>query len=108
MSEQKQHYHLVYGELVYAKAETPDELGASNLNCVLTTADGRITTKALGIAQQSLQQALHQRVQEGEVIVRDVLLVNIVHLGEMTATEFFGQDPLASAPKAATAQAQAQ
>lgn len=87
MSDKKHHY-LVTGELVYTVKDA-DNIHALRLNAVVLgdTAD-TIPARAIGAAQQALQMQFHQRMDNPEVTVRDVVIMNMLYLGNMTAEEF--------------------
>lgn len=99
-TNQKEHYYLVAAEVIHHPAADSSQLAANKLNTVLTTKEQVVGAKDLGRAQAGIQQQLHMKTQGREVKVLDVVILTVTHLGYMTATEFFGEDPAKSdAPK---------
>ncbi|MFA7188476.1 MAG: hypothetical protein WC117_00140 [Sphaerochaetaceae bacterium] len=88
-TEQKLHYHLVYGTVTFFEEGKEDQgVGTTSLNTIITTEVPLITTKDLGRAQQGLQMQLHSRTQGVAMNVVDVQIVTINNLGLMEPKEF--------------------
>lgn len=108
MSEQeKKHYFLIYGEVIYVEKAKPDHIKAVNLNAALIVDNAYVSTSDLTDAQKTLQQGLHLRVDPESIEVKDVLIKSLSPLGQMTVNEFAGADVLAQAREAVDAAAKA-
>lgn len=84
---QKHHHHLIAGEIVF-KQKDHDNIHSVRLNGVLIDPGREIPFRLLGKAQQILQLNFHQRMQEENIEVLDVVLTNFVYLGHFTQAEF--------------------
>lgn len=84
---QKNHYHMIAGEIVFQdpSSELPVAIRA---NGVLIDPGKEIPIRLLGKAQQILQINFHQKMEGVEVKVLDVVLINFMYLGHMTAEQF--------------------
>lgn len=93
-----QHYHLVSGLVIFTEAEgAPEE--RVHLNTTIITDDARVTATHIGQAQKALQMILFQKF--GPMMVRDVFIMAISPLGQMTSEEFVaGMDELMAEAKA--------
>lgn len=104
-TEEKKHYHLIYGEVIYVDKTNPEKILAINLNAALVTDKREVSSVSLAEAQQTLQQGLFMRVDPESVDVKDALIKSLNYLGEMTINEFAGSDVLEEAQKAVQAAA---
>lgn len=101
-AQKKEHYWLVAAEVIHHPAEDASVVSANNFNTVLTTKGPTVGAKDLGRAQAGIQQQLHMATQGREIKVIDVIILSLPYLGEMTAVEFFGEEPAkADVPAAA-------
>lgn len=82
-----QHYHLVCGEILFHEKGDESALGSIRMNTMLRTERQELGTRHLGLAQQQLQVLFFQRVDPTVVIV-DVPITGITHLGRMTEEQF--------------------
>lgn len=89
---ERQEYFMVAGELIFRRKddETPHVM---KLNTVIMSKDGRIAVAQLGRAQQGLQMEFHRRMQDPELEVIDVVLLNLMRLGQFTPEEFNAAPP---------------
>ena len=103
---EKLHYHLIAGLVMCHPKDKPEDAGGIPINAILTTKDGRITAAALGQGQQALQVQMHNKIADTEMVVQDVHIDSISHLGEMTPEEFLPKvsDGLKAGMAAAAAQ----
>lgn len=83
----KHHHHLVAGEIVF-KQKDHDNIHSVRVNGVLIDPEKEIPVRLLGKAQQILQLNFHQRMQDENIEVLDVVLTNFVYLGHFTQEEF--------------------
>lgn len=88
----KVHYHLVTGHVYFHPKDDTEQVTSALLNAISTTDDGKITVRELGRAQQVLQMQLFQRAGVDSVVVVDVIIGSVSHLGEMTPVEFYGEE----------------
>lgn len=111
MSEQpvqeKKHYHLIYGEVIYVRKDAPDRIQALDLNACLITDKREVSSTNLAEAQATLQQGLELRIDRELIEVKDAIIKSLTWLGEQTVNEFAGSDILAEAQKAAAAASKA-
>ncbi len=82
----KQHYHLVAGEVLFVNKD--GNSGCVRLNTMLTSTDGNVPVRLIGKAQQALQMRFFEQLEDPDLQVVDVFLHGISHLGLMTAEEF--------------------
>lgn len=78
------HYWLVSGSVVVMN---DDNISALPQNAMITTDFQQIGEHQLGKAQQALQVTLFRKMGEAIKVV-DVILHNLVYLGQMTPEEF--------------------
>lgn len=96
MTERK-HHILIAGNVLFMH-NTSQEMGSVPLNGVLVTNRKDMPAASLHKAQQVLQHNFHKASNnQGEVTVVDVVLQNLVYLGEFTEEEF--QEPPAGMAK---------
>lgn len=87
--EQKQHYFLVAGEIIFTTpAEKGEEFHQINMNAILTSDTRNLKVSDLGRAQQYLQMAFLKGVQV-QPDIKNVILLNLKYLGQFTEEEFF-------------------
>lgn len=86
-AEQKHHW-IVAAELVYKTAD--DRTVTTKLNLVHTTADKLIRAADLGRIQQNLQLHFHGRANNPELVVLDICVLAVNHLGLMSNDDFSG------------------
>lgn len=84
---QKHHHHLIVGEIVF-KQKDHDNIHSVRVNGVLIDPGRDVPVRLLGKAQQILQLNFHQRMQEENIEVLDVVLTNFIYLGHFTQAEF--------------------
>lgn len=84
---EKHHHNLIVGEIVF-KERNQENVHSIRVNGVLVNADREIPVRMLGKAQQILQLNFHQRMQDENIEVLDVVLTNFIYLGYMTQEEF--------------------
>ena len=84
--EEKKHYYLVAGEIVFTDEE--EKVNAIRLNGVTVMKDLEVNTRELGRAQQILQVNFAQRMGEIPYKVHDVVLTSFIYLGKMSQEEF--------------------
>lgn len=87
MDELKNHYHMIAAEIVF-RVQGQEEVNAVRINGVLVSPTRDIPVRSLGKAQQIVQLNFHQRMQSDKIEVLDVVLMNFMHLGHMTAEQF--------------------
>jgi hypothetical protein len=85
-AEQKHHYHLVSGEVVFRVPETED-IAVSRMNAMLTTEDSNLTLRHIARAQQALQQNFFKSIESIPEVI-NVVILSISHLGLMTSEQF--------------------
>lgn len=91
MSQAKQHYFLVAGNVVYsAPGEKPEDnlMGVLTLNTVVKGEEARFAASKIQQSQHALQMQFHAKMQEPALKIVDVLITNVSHLGEFTDEEF--------------------
>ena len=89
-------HHLVTGQIVFevihenAPKDSAADIHAVQLNAVVTTPNGRISSSVLARAQQGLQIRHSQRLGESAQYARvvDVAILGIYELGYFTDEEF--------------------
>lgn len=84
----KKHHHLISGAVHFRNKDSND-IGSVPLNGVLLSDNKDIPMTSLGKAQKVLQLNFYRNAQaDGKVEVVDVVLLNLVYLGEFTEAEF--------------------
>lgn len=106
-TQEKKHYHLIWGEVIYVRKDAPDRIQALDLNACLITDKREVNSTNLAEAQATLQQGLELRIERDLIDVKDAIIKSLTWLGEMTVEEFAGADVLAEAKKAVNTAAQA-
>ena len=89
----KKHFHMVVATIIFTQNAANDvEQGIPSgltVNAIIQTQDGQINIAALGHAQQSAQIQFHQKIgQDFKVTVRDVIIDNLINLGQFTDEEW--------------------
>lgn len=85
------HFHMIAAEIVF-RNKNDEVVNALRINGVLADSNREIPVRLLGKAQQIVQLQFHQRMQDENIEVLDVVLMNFMYLGHMT-TEEFNQTP---------------
>lgn len=88
MQAQKYHFHLVSAEVMFSDPDQDNAIGSVKLNTMLKTQDGLVRAKDIGKAQQAVQLALFQKLQDPKLNVVDVFIMSISNLGRMTEKYF--------------------
>lgn len=91
MSQAKQHYFVVAGNVVYsAPSEQPEQnlMGVLTLSSILKGTDARFNGAKIQQAQHAMQMQFHAKMQDPSLKVVDVVITNVSHLGEFTDEEF--------------------
>ena len=83
-----QEYILIVGEIVFHEKDKPKTINAIRANGVMVSDTGNLGVYAMGKAQQVLQANFFKKIGTPDVNVVDVVLMNFVKLGRMTADEF--------------------
>ena len=84
---QKLHHHLIIGRIVFSPKDS-EEVACLDLNAVISHDKPTIPVALLGKTQQTLQLQFFNRMKNPELEVRDVIILGLSYLGEMTAEEF--------------------
>ena len=84
MNEAKQFYYLVVGNVI---VNTENGVQGIPQNAMIITDNTNIGVHQLGKAQQALQVTLFKKLGENLEVI-DVIVTNLVLLGEMTEAEF--------------------
>lgn len=84
---QTSHYHMISGEIVF-RTKGDEQINAMRMNGILKDQERDIPVRLLGKAQQVLQLNFHQRMQDQNLEVIDVVLMNFMYLGLFTEEEF--------------------
>lgn len=87
----KLHYFLITGQIMFKDNSLPEQVSvnAVNTNAVMTSSQSTIPARGIAKAQQASQQAFIQRMDGLENInILDVIIMNIVYLGEFTQEDF--------------------
>lgn|SRR5690606_20522611 len=87
MNENKLHHHLITGEIMFREKDE-ERIASLRLNGILVDMDQELPVRLLGKAQQILQMNFHQRMQDDNIEVLDVVLSGFTYLGHMTQEEF--------------------
>lgn len=85
--ESKNHYHMIAGEIVFREGDS-EIVNAVRVNGVIVDPGRELPARLLGKAQQILQLNFHQRMQNENIQVLDVVLMNLMYLGHMTQSQF--------------------
>lgn len=86
-SKQRHHHFMILGEVVF-RSKGQEEISSVRQNGVLITDSMSLPVRVIGKAQQVIQLGFHQRMQDPDIEVLDVVLFNFTYLGEMTQEEF--------------------
>ncbi len=84
---EKLHHFLLVGEIVFREPNS-EQINALRVNGILIAPEKALPVRQIGKAQQVLQLNFFKRMQIPDLQVVDVVLVNIIHLGEFTQEEF--------------------
>lgn len=89
LETKKFHHHLITGEIVFRhKQDETSQVNAIRVNGVLVDDSRDIPARLLGKSQQILQLNFHNRMQDENIAVLDVVLINFAYLGEFTEEQF--------------------
>jgi len=83
--ENKKHYYMVAGEIVFQTKE--NEMGSIRLNALVVTTEQKFAVRQINLAQQTLQMHFHKRHSD-PVEVIDVVMNGLMYLGLFTEQEF--------------------
>lgn len=80
-------YYLVAGKVVFTSGE---DVNAVEINAVVTSKTQSIPVRGIAKAQQALHGQFIARMGEeaAKIVVRDIVILNMLPLGKMTAVEF--------------------
>lgn len=85
----RNHHHLIVGEIVFRhKKDSEGSAAAMRVNGVIIDESRDLPARLLGKSQQILQLNFHQRMQDENIEVIDVILMGFTYLGEFTQEEF--------------------
>lgn len=112
----KSYHHYIVAGMLLIKTEQEEGISQITLNSMVRSDIKNIPLRLVGKAQQALQVALHNRMQEDEGApnyqVVDVVIINMIYCGHMTEEQFnatpgaelreraapVANDPFAAAP----------
>ena len=87
MQVKSYHHFMVAGQVVFSKKDEP-QVHVITLNAILTGESTPIPIRAIGKAQQAVQMQFYERMQDPTLVIRDVVIVSFMYLGDMTEEEF--------------------
>lgn len=87
MANNKFHYFLVSGEVIFTHPES-EGIASMRLNTFLKLNSKVVATRNIAKAQQVLQVRMFERIQDGQAQVQDVYIAGISYLGQMTEEEW--------------------
>lgn len=96
------HHYLIAAELVF-RNRGEDAIMSIRMNGVLMTDKQKLPAKSLGKAQQIVQQNFHNKMQDPNIEILDVVLLNMPYLGHMTQEEYEAQPNAPTQEQAAAA-----
>lgn len=91
-NDPKRFRFLCTGEVIFSAKDT-EGVHSIRLNAIASNDKPLIPVRLLGRMQQGLQYQFHQRMQDPTLTVVDVVILNIVSLGEMTKEELHAAAP---------------
>lgn len=85
----KMNYYLVAANIVYS-LDGQDSLSMMPINSAVWSenADRLIRLRLIGKAQQAVQMAFMKKINDINVQIRDVVITNMIFLGNMTEDQF--------------------
>lgn len=83
--EEKKHFFMVAGEVVFKTQE--NEMGSVRLNAMVLTNEQKFPLRYINLAQQTLQMNFFKRHSD-PVEILDVVLNGLMYLGAFTEKEF--------------------
>jgi hypothetical protein len=89
MSDQKKHFYMISGQVVYNAAGDEESLGVITVNALLRNENVNINRRSIGVAERELIETFSRKMNGAEVTVRDVVILGFHFLGHMTEEEFF-------------------
>lgn len=84
---EKAHHFLVSAIILFTSNETPAVMSMP-LNCAVTQKTKDLPVQSIARMQQAAQMQFHNRHQDGSLKIIDVVINNIMYVGEMTQEEF--------------------
>jgi hypothetical protein len=84
----KSHFYLAAGKVVFQDPSQDNQMGAIELNVLLSCKEQAVPARQLGRAQQSLQIKMFERFEDPNLKIIDVFVYAISYLGHMTEEEF--------------------
>lgn len=84
----KVNWWLVAGQIVFKATPESEDLHQAFLNAVIHDKSKHVPARGLGAAQRALQINFHKKFEGNPPVIVDVIINNLVHLGEMTPEEF--------------------
>lgn len=81
------HYHLAATKVAFLEPEN-EAIGSFELNVMMRTDERNITTADLARAQQVAQLQFFDKLQNPNLVVKDVFFIGISYLGHMTEEKF--------------------
>lgn len=81
------HYTLVCGELLFEQ-DKDKQLRTTKLNTMIRSSHQHVTAHQLGRAQQALQLALFQKLNDPKLKIHNVIIVTLSDMGWMTEEQF--------------------
>lgn len=87
-TDSDRHHYLITGEIVFTPNRESDDVNAIRLNGVLIQDEVFFDVATLGKCQQILQLNFHQRMQDDNINVVDVIIYSLTYLGFMTKDQF--------------------
>lgn len=104
MTEEKKHYYLVAGELVFVTqppALTDEEIAAGKepaepqlnsirMNTVVVNSEQTFAVQQIALSQQGLQEQFHKKMADSPMPVQvvDVIIIGLMYCGHMTKEQF--------------------
>ena len=83
----KKFHFMIVGKIIFEVADT-DGFQESTVNAIITNKENKIPAQMLGKAQQACQANLQLKLADTSFRPLDVVILNVVPLGNMTDAEF--------------------
>lgn len=83
----KSHYFLIVAAISFSLPKE-DDVATISLNAIINGSTRELPVRAIGKAQQVAQLQFYERMLNPEITVHDVVISNIIYLGEMTKEQF--------------------
>jgi hypothetical protein len=81
------HYHLVATEVAFLEPQN-QQIGQLKINVLMRTPTRSFTARDMGKSQQIAQMQLFEKLQDQTLEVKDVFLIAVSYLGQMTEEHF--------------------